>query len=99
MSADVPVGIPFNIASYALLTHMVAEVVGMGVGDFIHTIGDAHFYIDQLDGVREALTRDPLPLPQLCFTRTHTNIDDFTLDSFVLTGYESHPFIPLPVAK
>jgi thymidylate synthase len=83
-SADVFLGVPFNIASYALLTHMVAQVAGLEVGDFVHTLGDAHLYVNHLDQAREQLTREPRPLPQLWLDPSVTSIDDFTLDSKVV---------------
>ncbi len=98
-SADVFLGVPFNIASYALLTHMVAHVTGLKPGAFIHTLGDAHLYLNHLAQADEQLARAPLPLPQLAIMRR--NIDDigaFRFEDFVLTGYEPHAHIPAPVA-
>ncbi|MCW2829366.1 MAG: thymidylate synthase [Aeromicrobium sp.] len=97
-SADVFLGVPFNIASYALLTHMVAQVAGLEVGDFVHTLGDAHLYLNHLDQAREQLTREPMSLPELWLDPAITSIDDFTLDSIKVTGYESHPGIKAPIA-
>ncbi|GAA3530178.1 thymidylate synthase [Aeromicrobium panaciterrae] len=97
-SADVFLGVPFNIASYALLTHMVAQVAGLEVGDFVHTLGDAHLYVNHLDQAREQLTREPRALPELWLDPSITSIDDFTLDSVKVTGYEPHPAIKAPIA-
>ena len=90
-SADVFLGLPFNIASYALLTHMVASICDLEVGEFIHTIGDAHIYRNHFDQVREQLTREPRHLPLLNINPHITDIDDFTYEDFEIVSYSPHP--------
>lgn len=92
-SGDVFLGVPFNIASYALLTHMVAHVTGLGVGDFVHTLGDAHIYQNHVTQVREQLTRKPFALPKLTFTRQVDSIFNFQYDDIRLDDYQAHPHI------
>lgn len=97
-SMDIFLGGPFNIASYAILTHMVAQVVNMDVGDFVHTIGDAHVYSNHVHQASLQLQREPKPLPKLWLNPEIRNIDDFTFDDIRVIGYESHPAIKAPVA-
>jgi len=97
-SADVFLGVPFNIASYALLTHMIAHVSGLGVGDFIHTFGDAHLYLNHLEQAREQLRREPLPQPRLWLNPAVDDLFAFGFDDIRIDGYESHPHIAASVA-
>ncbi len=97
-SADVFLGVPFNIASYALLTQMVAQVTGLGLGDFVHTIGDAHLYTNHLDQARLQLSRTPLTLPTLVLNPERVTIDSFVYDDIQLDGYAPHPHIKAPIA-
>ena len=97
-SADIFLGVPFNIASYALLTLMVAQVCQLQPGDFVHTFGDAHLYLNHLEQVNTQLARAPFPMPQMQLNPAVDNIFDFTFDDFTLLNYQAHPHIKAPVA-
>ena len=97
-SADVFLGVPFNIASYALLTHMIAQQTDLQVGEFIWTGGDCHLYLNHLEQADTQLAREPLPLPQLNLRRRPTDINSYQFDDFEIVGYQSHPAIKAPVA-
>ena len=97
-SADLFLGVPFNIASYALLTMMIAQVTNLEVGDFVHTFGDAHLYSNHLEKAEEQLTRQPRALPTMRINPQVTSIFGFTYDDFELLNYDPHPHIPAPVA-
>lgn len=97
-SADVGVGVPFNMASYALLTHMLAHVAGLKARELVHTIGDAHIYVNHVDALRSQLQREPRPFPTVRFTRSVASIDNFQTEDVVLEGYTPHPTIPMKMA-
>ena len=97
-SGDLFLGVPFNIASYALLTMMMAKVTGYQPGDFVHTLGDVHLYQNHFDQAREQLSREPKPLPRLTLATAAESIDAFQFEDFQITGYDPHPHIKAPVA-
>jgi len=97
-SADVFLGVPFNIASYALLTHMVAQVCDLGVGDFVHTLGDAHLYLNHIEQAKLQLEREPRSLPELALNPARKALDEFDVDDVEIHGYDPHPAIRAPIA-
>ena len=97
-SADIFLGVPFNIASYALFTYMIAQVTGLKVGEFVHTLGDAHLYLNHLEQAKEQLTRSPRPLPQLELNSEVKSINQFTFGDIKVVNYDPHPSIKGPIA-
>lgn len=97
-SADMGLGVPFNIASYALLTHMIAHVTGLKAGDFVHTTGDTHVYLNHVEPLKEQLVRKPKPFPTLHFKRDVKSIDEFQFEDFDVRGYEPYPSIKMQMA-
>ena len=97
-SGDIFLGVPFNIASYALLTHMMAHVTGLKAGEFVHTLGDAHIYLNHLEQIDEQLSRTPYALPRLVMKRDVKAIDEFRYEDFEIVNYQTHPHISAPVA-
>ena len=97
-SADMGLGVPFNIASYALLTIMLAHVTGLRPGDFVHTLGDAHVYSNHVEALRQQLEREPRPFPTISIKRKVENIEEFKYEDFEVMGYDPHPKIAMDMA-
>ncbi|QKG82348.1 thymidylate synthase [Tiger frog virus] len=97
-SGDMGLGAPFNIASYSLLTYMMAHVTGLEPGEFVHTLGDAHVYLDHVEPLKTQLEREPRPFPTLRINRSVESLDDFKAEDFSLEGYDPHPTIKMRMA-
>lgn len=97
-SADMGLGVPFNVASYSLLTHMIAKVCNLKAREFIHVMGDTHVYLNHVEPIKEQLERTPYPFPKIQFKRSVRQIDDFVFDDFVLVDYQCHPSIKMKMA-
>ena len=97
-SADVFLGVPFNIASYSLLTLMMAQITGLEPGEFVHTLGDAHLYNNHIEQAKTQLSRKPMKLPQIIINKNVKNIDEFVFEDFNVLNYEHHPHIKAPIS-
>ncbi|HAP9215696.1 TPA: thymidylate synthase, partial [Enterococcus faecium] len=97
-SGDVFLGVPFNIASYALLTHLIAHETGLAVGEFVHTLGDAHLYINHIEQMKEQLSREIRAFPTLVLNQEKQSVFDFEMEDIQLEGYDPHPAIKAPIA-